>query len=124
MIELKKPNGEVYMTVWVEAGQLKMELEGARLAGQRPIICLDEKVLPMLRDALTTLSQPTTQPQDLIPQDDLFVCGQMGAHVTRVRVEEPDENNRVAIDRSCFERGCACFDPRIDKDFVLVEKRS
>lgn len=36
----------------------------------------------------------------------------------------PDENNRVAIDRACFDRGCACFDPRIDKDAVIVEKRS
>jgi len=27
-------------------------------------------------------------PTDLIPQDALFVCGQMGAHVTRVRVEQ------------------------------------
>jgi hypothetical protein len=38
--------------------------------------------------------------------------------------EEPDENNSVAIDRACFDRGCACFDPRIDKDAVIVEKRS
>lgn len=30
---------------------------------------------------------PTAQPADLIPQDALFVCGQMGAHVTRVLVE-------------------------------------
>lgn len=97
MIEIKKPNGELYMTVWLEGGKLKMELEGARLEGQRPIIHLDEKVLPMLRDALDTLSG-----------NDRF----------------PDENNRVAIDRACFDRGCACFDPRIDKDFVIVEKRS
>jgi hypothetical protein len=96
MIEIKKPNGEVYMTVWLESGQLKMQLMGARLEGQRPVIHLDEKVLPMLRDALDTLSG-----------NDRF----------------PDENNRVAIDRACFDRGCACFDPRIDKDFVLAEKR-
>ena len=35
-----------------------------------------------------------------------------------------DENDSVAIDRACFDRGCACFDPRIDKDAVIVEKRS
>ena len=26
----------------------------------------------------------------------------------------------MLIDRACYERGCACFDPRIDKDPVLV----
>lgn len=92
-IPIIKPNGQTYMTVWLESGQLKMELEGTRLAGQRPIICLDEKIIPHLRSALAKLS-------------------------------EPDENNSVAIDRACFDRGCACFDPRIDKDAVIVEKRS
>lgn len=26
----------------------------------------------------------------------------------------------MLIDRACYERGCACFDSRIDKDPVLV----
>ena len=30
----------------------------------------------------------------------------------------------VTIDRACFDRGCACFDSRTDKDAVIVEKRS
>ena len=34
-----------------------------------------------------------------------------------------DENNSVAIDQACFDRGCACFDPRIDKNAVIVERR-
>lgn len=94
MIEIKKPNGELYMTVWLESGQLKMQLMGS---WPHPVIHLDEKVLPMLRDALDTLSG-----------NDRF----------------PDENDSVTIDRACFDRGCACFNPKIDKDFVIVEKRS
>jgi hypothetical protein len=27
------------------------------------------------------------------------------------------------IDRACFERGCACYNERFDKDPVLVEER-
>lgn len=36
----------------------------------------------------------------------------------------PPQRESVTIDRACFERGCACFNPRVDKDFVIVEKRS
>lgn len=90
-IEIKKPNGEVYMTVWRDERQLKMQLMGARLDGQRPIVQLDEKVLPQLLSALHKLQ---------------------------------DQEDTVAIDRACFERGCACFNPRIDKDAVIVGKLS
>lgn len=96
-IEIKKPNGELYMTVWLESGQLKMQLMGS---WPHPVIHLDERVIPQLRDALNALNTLT--------END------------RAR----DENNSVAIDRACFDRGCACFDPRIDKNAVIVEKRS
>ena len=36
------------------------------------------------------LAQPA-QEQDLIPQHELFVCAQMGAHVTRVRLAPAQE---------------------------------
>ena len=29
----------------------------------------------------------------------------------------------MKIDRACYERGCACYDDRIDKDAVEVVKR-
>ena len=29
----------------------------------------------------------------------------------------------MKIDRACYERGCACYDDRIDKDLVEVVKR-
>ena len=29
----------------------------------------------------------------------------------------------MKIDRACYERGCACYDDRIDKDPVEVVKR-
>jgi uncharacterized protein (TIGR02466 family) len=32
------------------------------------------------------------------------------------------EEDTVVIDRACFDRGCACFNPSIDKDFVIVGK--
>ena len=28
----------------------------------------------------------------------------------------------VLMERGCFERGCACYDDRIDKDFVEVDE--
>jgi len=41
----------------------------------------------LLRAALAQQAEPV----DLIPQDALFVCGQMGANVTRVTVEQQAE---------------------------------
>lgn len=29
----------------------------------------------------------------------------------------------VIVDKGCFERGCACYDDRVDKDGVEVVKR-
>ena len=28
----------------------------------------------------------------------------------------------VLMERGCFERGCACYDDRVDKDFVEVDE--
>lgn len=42
-----------------------------------------------LRELREENARLKAQPADLISQDKLFVCGQMGAHVTRVRVEQP-----------------------------------
>lgn len=48
------------------------------------------QAITALRDALAQQPEPVQEPgQDLIPPDSLFVCGQMGAHVTRVRLAEP-----------------------------------
>ena len=41
------------------------------------------------RAVVEKLAQPNAEPVDLIPPDQLFVCGQMGAHLTRVRLEQP-----------------------------------
>lgn len=41
------------------------------------------------------LSEPEPG-QDLIAPSDLFVCDQMGAHLTRVRLEHPSEQEPVA----------------------------
>ena len=30
----------------------------------------------------------------------------------------------ITVERGCFERGCACYDSRIDKDGVVVDEVS
>jgi len=43
-------------------------------------------------DAITALREALAQPEpDLIPQDQLFVCGQMGANITRVTAQPEQE---------------------------------
>lgn len=31
-------------------------------------------------------------------------------------------NTSVTIDRACYDRGCACYDPRVDHDGVKVDQ--
>lgn len=91
------------------------------------------------RAGLNTLSQPAQQEPvakvDYEQRDGFRWLNYLGwqripdgtmlyTRPQREPLTEPDENNRVTIDRACFDRGCACFDPRIDKDAVIVEKRS
>ena len=54
--------------------------------------CNRPECIKAQRDELRErLAQPEQKPvqDDLIPPDSLFVCGQMGANVTRVRLAEP-----------------------------------
>lgn len=30
----------------------------------------------------------------------------------------------MIVDRGCYDRGCACVDPRIDKDTVDIKERA
>ena len=43
--------------------------------------------------------------------------GELRKEVERLKQEQAEP---VVIDRGCFERGCACFDSRIDNDGVKV----
>jgi len=47
--------------------------------------------LRRLHAEVERLRAEQSEPVDLIPQDALFVCGQMGANVTRVTVEQQAE---------------------------------
>ena len=49
MREIVKPNGEVYARVYVENGQLRMQLMQTET---QPIIVMDAKVIPQLRQIL------------------------------------------------------------------------
>ncbi len=55
------------------------------------------------------LAQPEQEPvqDDLIPPDSLFVCGQMGANVTRVRLAEPVQEpvSCKTLCELCVKRG-------------------
>jgi hypothetical protein len=63
----------------------EMRAELARLREQKPAAHMYPSVLEKFQTSETFATAPPAQPDDLIPQDALFVCGQMGAHVTRVR---------------------------------------
>jgi len=50
MRDIVKPNGEVYAKVYVEGGLLKIQL---MQTAHQPIIVMDAKVIPQLRQLLT-----------------------------------------------------------------------
>lgn len=58
-----------------------------------------------VREWIDALAQPVQEP-DLIPQDKLFVCGQMGANITRVTAQ-PEQQAEPAACRFCHsKKGC------------------
>lgn len=68
---------------------------------------------------LFAAAPPAAPAPDLIPQDALFVCGQMGAHVTRVRAEQPAPAPVVPLPESHFTpQGCSAADIEAYADAV------
>ena len=38
----------------------------------------------------------------------------------QAKLDASEKQESMYVDRACYERGCACYDPRVDKDPVLV----
>lgn len=46
---------------------------------------------------------------------------QKRTHAMKLLLEVLNQLEETNMDRACWERGCACFDDRVDTDYVLVE---
>lgn len=53
-----------------------------------------------------------------------FEAGIFAAEVFHGHSSFANSEQTVTIDRACFERGCACYDSRLDKDAVIVRSAS
>ena len=80
---LAQPQAEPAAWIYPSALEKFQECETFAHVYSIKVGCPDEESVPLYTHPAASVSA------DLIPQDALFVCGQMGNHVTRVSVEQP-----------------------------------